>query len=598
MLEKHPMDNRLQELEDALSALAFGNADAIVIPSKDGQPPKVVSFENANLPYRVLLDSMAEGAAALTQNAEILYANPSLCYLLGKSSLDEVIGLRLYDIFPEECGGALRILLNSAKDGKVSAEFDCLDNDGALHPAMLSLAPIQNEGQTVGVVALVVDTAEHKKAMQHIQFLAHHDPLTGLPNRMLLADRCKQAVAESSRRKTQIGLLFIDLDRFKNVNDTLGHMAGDAILQMSAKRIQAQIRQEDTLARIGGDEFVVLLSSLTDGKDASNVAAKIVHAFLSPLQFEANDIHISVSIGIAVCPENGHDFFELLKSADTAMYQAKKQGKSRYVFASLEMNQRLSNQYNIEQALRDALQRKEFIPYYQPRVSISQGKLVGAEALVRWKKASGELISPANFIPIAEETGLIDALGRQMLEMVCQQIQQWKVAKLAIVPVSVNVSALQLRADDFIAHFLTTIATFGIQADELELEITESSLIQEGNAPLIKLQTLRDLGHKILLDDFGTGFSSLSYVSRLPFDTIKVAQEFMRHESSESKQFEVVLRAIIALADGLGKNIMVEGIETIDQVNTIAEMGFDEYQGYYFSKPLPAEAFKDLLKLQ
>ena len=598
MIEKQPIELRIKELEEALSALALGNADAIVIPSTDDQRPKVVSFENANLPYRTLLDSMAEGAAALTTHAEILYANPSLCNLLGKTSLEEVIGLKLYDIFPETCGDALRILFDAANHAKVSAEFDSLDSSGALHPAMLSLSPIRNEGQTVGVVALVVDTAEHKKAIQHIQFLAHHDPLTGLPNRALLEDRCKQAVAESRRRKTQIGLLFIDLDRFKTVNDSLGHMIGDAILQMSANRIQTQIRQEDTLARIGGDEFVVLLPNLTDGKDTSNVAAKIVNAFLSPFQYDTNNIHISVSIGIAIFPENGHDFFELLKSADTAMYQAKKQGKSRYIFSSAEMNRLLSEQFNNEQSLRDALERKEFLPYFQPRVNISQGKLIGAEALIRWKKGTGEIISPANFIPIAEETGLIDALGRQMLEMVCSQIQQWKASYLSLIPISVNVSALQLRANDFIAHFVATTKAFGIEPKELEIEITESSLIQQGNAPLLKLQELRDIGHKILLDDFGTGFSSLSYISRLPFDTIKVAQEFMRHESCESNQFEMVLRAILALAIGLKKNIMVEGIETIDQLHAITEMGYDEYQGYYFSKPLTAKAFETLIGLK
>lgn len=592
------MNNRLQELEDAFSALAFGQADAVVIPGKDGEPPRVVSFENANLPYRILLDSMSEGAAALTTNAEILYANPSLCHLLGKSSLEEVIGLELFDIFPEDCRGALKTLLDCTNNGKVTAEFDCLDSNGEIHPAMLSLSPILNNGEAVGVVALVVDTAEHKKAMQHIEFLAHHDPLTALPNRMLLADRCKQAIAEAQRRKNFISLLFIDLDRFKSINDTLGHIAGDAVLQMSAKRIQTQLREEDTLARIGGDEFVVLLPSLIDGKDASNVAAKIVNAFLMPFIFEGHDIHVSASIGIAIFPEDGHNFSELLKGADTAMYHAKKQGKSRYIFASAEINKLLSDKFNIEQSLRDGLERQEFLPYYQPRVSISQGKIVGAEALARWKKASGELVSPANFIPIAEENGLIDKLGRQMLQMVCRQIQQWKTAQLPIVPISVNVSALQLRAEDFIPHFLETSQAYGIHSSELEIEITESSLIQEGNSPLIKLQELRDLGYKVLLDDFGTGFSSLSYVSRLPFDTIKVAQEFMRHESVEFKQFEVVLRAIISLAIGLQKNILVEGIETLEQLHAISDMGFDEYQGYFFSKPLTAQAFESLIRLQ
>lgn len=592
------MNNRLEELEEAINALAYGYADAIVIQSKDGKPPKIINFENANLPYRVLLDTMAEGAAALSPNAEILYANPALSYLLGKSSPADIVGMKLYEIFPEQCAGALRTLVDSANRSKVSAELDCLYTDGELHPAMLSLSPIRNNNNTtVGVVALVVDTAEHKKAMQQIQFLAHHDPLTSLPNRTLLADRCQQALVEANRRKSSVAIMFIDLDRFKTINDTLGHMIGDAILKMSASRIQNQIRQEDTLARIGGDEFVVLLPYLSDSKDASTVATKIVNAFLSPFKSEGNDIHISVSVGVAVFPENGDNFFELLKGADAAMYQAKKQGKSRCVFASAEMNSFLSQQFTIEQSFREALERKEFFPYFQPRVSISKGKIIGAEALVRWKKPSGELISPANFIPIAEETGLIDPLGKQMIEMVCCQIQKWKALNLSIVPISVNVSAIQLRADDFISHFKASTQFYGVEPHEIEVEITESSLIQEGNTPLLKLQELRNLGHRILLDDFGTGFSSLSYVSRLPFDTIKVAQEFMRHQSSEKKQFEVIFRAMIALADGLQKSIMVEGIETIEQLTIISEMGFDEYQGYYFSKPLNTEDFQRLMMI-
>jgi EAL domain-containing protein (putative c-di-GMP-specific phosphodiesterase class I) len=262
------------------------------------------------------------------------------------------------------------------------------------------------------------------------------------------------------------------------------------------------------------------------------------------------------------------------------------------------MNKLLSYQFNIEQSFREALDLGEFIAYFQPRASISTGKIIGAEALVRWKKPNGELISPANFIPISEETGLIDPLGKKMLEMVCSQIQKWKQLNLTIVPVSVNVSAIQLRSDNFIAHFKATTKAYGIQPHELEVEITESSLIQEGNSPLLKLQELRTIGHKVLLDDFGTGFSSLSYISKLPFDTIKVAQEFMRHQSKEQKQIEVILRAIVALAKGLQKNVMVEGIETADQLKIVANLGFDEYQGYYFSKPLSAENFEKLISIK
>ncbi|HQS37375.1 MAG: hypothetical protein B7Y16_03835 [Methylotenera sp. 24-45-7] len=591
------MNTRLHELEEALRALAYGSADAVVITGEAGEPPQIISFENANLPYRILIDTMSEGAAALTPDSEILYANPALCHLLGKTSPAEIVGMKLYDIFPDQCAGALRTLLASVGNKKVAAEFDCLDQGGELQPAMLSLSPIINRGNTIGVMALIVDTTEHKKAMQHIQFLAHHDPLTGLPNRSLLADRCKQAIAEARRRNTQVGLLFIDLDRFKTVNDTLGHIVGDSILESTARKLQNQIRQEDTLARIGGDEFIVLLPALPDGKDASVVASKIVNAFLTPMSNAGQEIHISTSVGIAIYPENGNDFFELLKSADAAMYQAKKQGKSRYVFASAEMNSLLSYQFTVEQSFRDALLHHEFVAYYQPRVSIATGKIIGAEALVRWKKHDGEIISPANFIPIAEETGLIDPLGRQMLEMVCSQIQQWKLLNIPIFPISVNVSAVQLRADDFIAHFTATTQQYGVSPTELEIEITESNLIQEGITPLLKLEELRKIGHRILLDDFGTGFSSLSYISKLPFDTIKVAQEFMRHQSHEQQQIEFILIAIVALAKGLQKTVMVEGVETIDQLNIVTQLGFEEYQGYFFSKPLCKDSFEKLLTL-
>lgn len=592
------MNTRIQELESALQALALGHADAIVLDRKNGEPPQVVNFENANLPYRVLLDTMAEGAAALNVSGEILYANPALCHLLGQASPASIVGLKLFDVFPEQCSGALRKLLDSANSNKVTAEFDCLDNNGRLHPAMLSLSPIRNKNLTIGVVALVVDTAEHKKAMQHIQFLAHHDPLTGLPNRSLLADRCQQAISEATRCKKAVAMLFIDLDRFKIVNDSLGHMAGDEVLCASARRIQDQIRLEDTVARIAGDEFVVLLPNCSSGKDSAKVASKIIAAFLNPMQYENIDIHISASIGIALCPENGHDFFELLKSADAAMYEAKKLGRSQFAFATLEMNKLLSEQFGIEQSFREALERKEFVPYFQPRTSISNGKIIGAEALVRWIKPNGEIISPANFIPVAEETGLINLLGRQMIEMVCSNIKKWKDSNLPIVPISVNVSAIQLRHDDFVEHFQSVVQRYDIKPNELEIEITESSLIQEGNSPLIKLQEIRNLGHKVLLDDFGTGFSSLSYLSKLPFDTLKVAQEFMQHQSHEQAQIIVILRAIVALAKGLDKDVIVEGIETFDQLILISELGFAQYQGYYFSKPLNSDTYMELMELE
>lgn len=592
------MNTRVQELESALQALALGYADAIVLEGTDGEPSQVISFENANLPYRILLDTMAEGAAALSMSGEILYANPALCYLLGQVSPSEIVGLKLFDVFPDQCSGALRTLLDSASNNKVTAEFDCLDLKGELHPAMLSLSPIRNKGSTIGVVALVVDTAEHKKAMQHIQFLAHHDPLTGLPNRSLLADRCQQAITEAERRKTPISLLFIDLDRFKIVNDSLGHMVGDEILCASARRIQSQVRQEDTVARIGGDEFVVLLPGITNGTDSAKVASKIINAFLNPMQYADKMIHISASVGIAIYPDNGQDFFGLLKSADAAMYEAKKQGRSRFAFASAEMNKILSEQFGIEQSFRKALDLREFVPFFQPRASISNGKVIGAEALVRWIKPNGEIISPANFIHVAEESGLINLLGRQMLEMVCSYIKIWRARNLPVIPISVNVSAMQLRYEDFVEHFKSVTKAYEIQPNELEIEITESNLIQEGNSPLLKLQEIRNIGHKVLLDDFGTGFSSLSYISKLPFDTLKVAQEFMQHQSNEQEQITVILRAIVALAKGLEKNVMVEGIETLDQLKLIGELGFDEYQGYYFSKPLNPENFAKLMELQ
>jgi diguanylate cyclase (GGDEF)-like protein len=425
--------------------------------------------------------------------------------------------------------------------------------------------------------------------------LAQHDALTGLPNRRLLNERLSQAIALARRRGTHLAVLFLDLDRFKHVNDSMGHEVGDKLLQSVARRLMASIRGSDTVSRHGGDEFVLLLSEITHSRDAALAAQKVIAAVTTPHEVDAHELHITTSIGVSLYPDDGESAEALLKHADTAMYHAKERGRSNIQFFNADMNARAIEQQWIEHDLRRALARREFTLFYQPKLNLSTGDLTGAEALIRWLHPDRGLILPTQFVPIAETCGFIVPIGRWVLGEACSQARAWIDAGFPPTAVSVNISALEFRDKDFLQYVCAVLEANRLEPRYLELELTESVLMQHAKSDASVLQSLKDLGVQIAIDDFGTGYSSLSYLRQFPIDVLKIDQSFV-HEITAHPDRTAIVSAVISMGIGLNHRVIAEGVETRSQVVFLRASGCGEGQGYYFSRPVAAEAFTKFLE--
>ncbi len=451
-------------------------------------------------------------------------------------------------------------------------------------------SPTRNDaGEVTGAIGLAVDITERKRAEARIEQLATRDPLTGLPNRLLLQDRVAHCLAQARRRQRRVALLFIDLDRFKTINDSLGHHVGDALLKEVANRLSSSLRATDTLSRLGGDEFLVVIQDLRHSQDAARVAEKLLGVLNGPFVIEGHTLNTSCSIGISVFPDDGEDLSTLMKNADTAMYHAKEQGRNNYQFFSREMMGRAMRRLTMENALRGAAQRGEFVLHYQPQVAIRDRAVVGAEALIRWLHPERGLVPPAEFIPVAEETGLIRPIGDWVMAAVATQIAEWERAGFPVPRIAVNLSRAQLRPDlpDALARILERTAT---APQRLELEITESLLMQNVDEAVAVLKRIEALGVRIAIDDFGTGYSSLAVLTRLPIDAIKIDRAFVQ-DMEVNRNAQAVASAIIAMAHSLHLTVLAEGVERSETLATLAELGCDGYQGYLCSPPLPAGEF-------
>ena len=424
-----------------------------------------------------------------------------------------------------------------------------------------------------------------------IERRAQHDELTGLPNRSLFLDRLSRAVAHARRNNTTVGVLFIDLDRFKTVNDTYGHHAGDQLLLAVAARMQGSLREEDTVARLGGDEFAVLLAHVKDFDGIVTVAEKLMSVFAAPFDLANEPTLMTPSIGVAVYPQDGEEPHELVASADTAMYRAKERGRNTYEIFSPSLRTIAHDRVALEAALASALERDELVLHYQPKVDFATGRIVGAEALVRWNHPELGLLFPGDFIPVAEQSGLVVALGAAVLRNACAQNKEWQRAGLPVVPVSVNVSARQFRAG-IVDTAASALRLTGLDARWLELELTESAAVESLEITTGAIEDLRNMGIYCALDDFGTGYCSLKYLSELPITTLKIDKSFVQAVSARDAS---IVSAIISLGHGLGLKIVAEGVETAEQFECLARQGCDEVQGYLFSKPVPAEDFARLL---
>ena len=448
-------------------------------------------------------------------------------------------------------------------------------------------------GGALRMTGTCTNISKRKAAEERAEWLATRDGLTGLPNRVLLHDRLEQAVVNAARHATGFAFMFIDLDRFKNINDSLGHAAGDELLKGVAARLSACVRASDTVARLGGDEFAVLLENLRDDDDegAQSVAQKMISSLAAPMLVEGQPLSTSCSIGISVYPADGRDSATLMKNADVAMYYAKEKGRNNFQFFSSDMNARAQERLSVENYLRLALKRQELVLHYQPRMRVADGSLAGVEALIRWQHPRRGLLAPGKFIDVAEDTGLIVAIGEWVLETACAQLRQWQ-ARVPGLRLSINLSVGQVGDGDRLhAAVAGAIAGAGLDPGTLELELTESHLMQNIGEKAGLLNRLGALGVGLAIDDFGTGYSSLSYLKRLPVDAIKIDSSFVRDLQADPND-EAIVRAILAMAHSLKLNVVAEGVETDGQLAALRELGCDEYQGFLESPALPAPEFE------
>ena len=459
--------------------------------------------------------------------------------------------------------------------------------DGHDIPVEIFLQLIHLEGRDPRFVAMVSDISERKQAEQRIAQLANHDTLTNLPNRDLLRDRIRQALIQADRNDGQGAVLFIDLDQFKAINDSMGHDMGDLLLKQVAERLVSSLRSQDTVARQGGDEFIVVLPSIANARDAGSVAQKLLDALLLPYRIEGRELHISASIGIAVFPGDGEDADTLLKHSDTAMYHAKEAGRNNCQFFARQMNQLVAEKQALGTFLHHALERDELLLHYQPIVDMASGKLAGLEALLRWQHPEQGLIPPLKFIPLAEETGLIVPIGEWVLRSACMQLKAWQDQGYDVPRLAINLSVKQFRQKTLTQTIARILGETGVEARFVELEITEGILMGNSYEMTETLLTLNDMGLKLSIDDFGTGYSSLSYLKRFPIDTLKIDRSFVQDIVTDPDDASIV-SGIIGLAHSLRIKVIAEGVETEAQRAILALQGCDQYQGYYFSKPLPA----------
>jgi diguanylate cyclase (GGDEF)-like protein/PAS domain S-box-containing protein len=468
--------------------------------------------------------------------------------------------------------------------------------DGVAIPIEESIAPIHNrEGQPIGAVIVFRDVSVAREMALQIAHSAQHDFLTGLPNRMLLNDRIGQAIIMAQRSNRQVAVLFLDLDGFKHINDSLGHPMGDKLLQSIGKRLVHCVRGGDTVSRQGGDEFVVLLSEVRQPEVAAAMATRILAAVAKPHSIDKHELHITTSIGLSAYPDDGLDAETLIKNADTAMYQAKEHGRQSFRFFTPAMNARAVERQSIEEGLRRALDRRELTLQYQPMICLKTRTIVGAEALIRWIHPTRGALSPAQFIPIAEDCGLILPIGKWVLREACQQARAWADAGHSAVTMAVNVSAMEFGDERFLDGLFAILEETRLDPKSLELELTESVLMKRVEATAVILRTLRTRGVQVAVDDFGTGYSSLSYLRKFPIDALKVDQSFVRQITTGGDDAAIVT-AVISMARSLKLRVIAEGVETKAELDFLQAHMCDEAQGFYFSRPVPAQQFEKLLK--
>ncbi|MCU7848332.1 MAG: EAL domain-containing protein [Candidatus Thiodiazotropha sp. (ex Lucinoma kastoroae)] len=592
---------------------AFRRADGIIIQVEvfvspvehEGTPATQLVFtdvtqrkeSDAKLKQAVqIIEHTMEGVLITDSNGVINSVNPAFTEITGYSEQEIITQhprILISDRHPPEFFEELWD--NVRNTGSWRGEVWNQRKNGEVYPVWMTISCVRDEqGSVMHYVAVFSDITSIKQTQSQLEHLAHHDSLTNLPNRLLFEDRLEHAIAQAKRQKRQLAVLFLDLDRFKNINDSLGHAMGDELLKEVAARLQKILRDDDTAARLGGDEFTVLVENIEDPSQAAVVAAKIQEKFKAPFKIAGRELHVTTSIGISIYPEDGKDVADLTKNADAAMYQAKEQGRNNYRYYTSELTRTAFERLLLETELRSALHQNQLLLYYQPQISLNNGKMTGAEAVLRWHHPRLGIIPPARFIPLAEESGLIHEIGNWVLQEACAQTRYLNKQGLFQGRMAINLSVRQIMQTDLILRFEQIIADSGCPPTMLQLEVTEGIFMGQMQHSVPVLDVFKKLGVSIAIDDFGTGYSSLSYLKQLPIDKLKIDRSFIRDMPHDSDAVAIT-QAIVSLGKNLGLRITAEGIETMAQQSLLQKMGCQEGQGYLYSPPVPTETFEEML---
>ncbi len=546
--------------------------------------------------FRTLVENTHDHIARYDKNCFRIYANPRMVTDSGMS-LEQLLNKKPMKTSDGESYLAYKEVLKSVLITAKSEEYELSTklSDGRLSVRLTQLTPeFDAEGNVVSVLAVGRDITEIDTYRKQIHNLAFFDTLTSLPNRALLNDRITQAVIDATRHKHQFGLMMMDLDRFKEINDTLGHSVGDQVLHEAAKRVQGCVRSYDTVARFGGDEFAILLPEIRSGLDLDTIACKILVAFNQPFIIDGRELFLSGSIGIALYPDDSADVETLFRYADSAMYHAKQQGRNNFQFYSADLTEKAASRMSIENDLRKAQERNAFELYYQPQVELATGKIIGAEALLRWNHSSKGIITPDKFIPIAEETGLILSIGEWVLHSACLAAVAWNTPRATPLCIAVNLSTRQFIRNDLVGTVQRILKETGCPPHWIKLEITESLLLEDSTEIAAMLNTFNNMGHAISIDDFGTGYSALSYLNRFPVSQIKIDRSFVKDIPHDHDKTELI-KVMISISQVLDMELVAEGVETQEQANCLLSNGCVIGQGYLFGKPMPYAAFEGLV---
>ena len=586
-------------LEGHVDIYSFARAIRNIIEREVARQELFAEKERA----QVTLNSIGDAVLSTDILGNVTYLNAVAEHMTGWSR-KEAVGHRLSDVFQIIDGAThkpspnpMDLAIRENKAVGLTANCILVRRDGYECAIEDSAAPIHDrDGQVTGAVIVFHDVSMARAMVLEMSHLAQHDPLTDLPNRLMLNDRLTQAISLARRNQHQLAVLFLDLDGFKHINDSLGHSVGDKLLQSVAARLLACVRKSDTVSRQGGDEFVILLPEVTHAADAAVSAAKIIAEVKRVHSIGEHHLHITVSIGVSTYPDNGEDAEALIKNADTAMYHAKQGGRDNFRFFRPDMGLNAVERQSLEGQLRYALERQELLLHYQPKVNLKSGAITGVEALARWQHPERGLLIPEQFLTIAEDTGMIVPIGQWVLCEACRQMREWLDAGLLAVPVAVNISSLEFRSEQFSEGVQAALKSARLDPRYLELELTETVLMRNAESTAYALKELKAIGVRLAVDDFGTGYSSLSYLTRFPIDTLKLDQSLIQDIVTGSDD-AIVVSAVISMGKGLRHRVIAEGIETLEQLAFLQANGCDEGQGYYFSRPTSAQQFASLLEM-